>query len=81
MEVVGGLLAHQLELDVGVHVDTAGEQNLAAAIDGASGRPEAMADLLDDAPFDSDIGVIALVGGHDCAVRQDHVHLPLPTIR
>ena len=80
VEVVGGLLAHQLELDVGVHVDAAGEQDLAGAIDRAAGGPEAVADLLDDAVLDADIGVVAFVGGHDFAVRQDQVHRPLRSL-
>ena len=80
VEVVGGRVPHPLELDMGVHVDAAGEQDLAAAIDGAPGRPQAVADLLDDAALDPDVGVIALVGSHDLAVRQNQVHLPLHSL-
>ena len=82
-EVLARHRAHEGQLHMGVRIDAAGHDVLAAGVDGARalGYLELVADRLDDAVGAIDVGAIGLVGGDDRAAADHYGHrLCLPAV-
>gem|GEM_PF-6093034 len=76
IKILAGDRAHKRQLHMGMRVDTAGHDVLAAGIDdlGAGGNVELLADLLDFTVGAINVGADALFGSYHCAAFNQNRH-------
>ena len=80
LEIVGRGRAAERHVHVGVHVDAAGQDELALGVDDPIGRHrQGRADGGDLLALDEDVADVLISGGDDRAVLDQNAHFP-PTI-